>query len=91
MAKVLRSGDTAVTVFLFFYFILFYFIPPLPDKHKLPQLHAAADRRKATIAHYSGRLLMNLLIKYIFNYSQEGLGGGVTNGDNVMNNLLRSV
>lgn len=37
---------------------------------------------------------MNLLIKYIFNYSQEGLGGGVegvTNGDNVMNNLLRSV
>lgn len=65
MLKVLCSGDTAITVF----FYLFFFYPSPLDKHILQQLHGMADRRKATIAHYSGKLLMKVLIKYIFNYS----------------------
>lgn len=70
----LRSGDIAGTVFLF---ILLKKISPLPPPWININYHNyMADRRKATIAHYSGRLLMNLLIKY-FQLLPRGLEGGV--------------
>lgn len=65
MLKVLCSGDTDINC-------IFFFNPFPLDKHIFQQLHEMADRRKATIAHYSGRLLMKVLIKYIFNYSLRG-------------------
>lgn len=61
MLTELFSGDTAVTV---------SFFNPLPqDKHILHRLHGTLTEGKATITHYSGEVLMKVLIKCIFNYS----------------------
>lgn len=81
MLKVLCSGDTAINC-------IFFFNPlPPPARHILQQLHGPSDRRKATIAHYSRKLLMKVLIKYIFNYFLKG----ITNRDGIMTNLLQSI
>lgn len=64
MLKVLCSGDSAKTVYIYI-----FFNPFLLDEHILQRLHGMAARRKATIAHYSRKRLMKVLIKYVFNYS----------------------
>lgn len=58
MLKVLCSGDTAMNSFFRPSTNLYY-------KNYMQRV----TEKKATIAYYPGKLLMRLLIKYIFNYS----------------------